>query len=76
VIPLAVLWQYIEVFLSEHRLELHDIGKLQSGSGLFLLAMSGFFHETLGSGSHGSKVDLGKLQEEAYNKQLVSELPI
>ena len=75
-IPLAVLWQYIEVFLSEHGLKLHNIGRLQSGSGLCLLVTSGFFHEILGSGSHSSKVDLSKLQEEACNEQLVSKLPI
>jgi len=76
VIPLAVLWQYVKVFLSEHGLELCDIGRLQSGSDLYLLAVSGSFYEMLGSGSHGSEVDLGELWEKMCNEQSVSELPI
>jgi len=76
VILLAVLWQYVKVFLSKHELELHDIGRLRSGSSLCLLTASGSFHEMLGSGSRGLEVDLGKFQEEVCNEQLVSELPI
>jgi len=75
-IPLAVLWQYVEVFLSEHGLELRDIGRLQSGSNLYLLAVSGSFHEMLGSGSHGLEVDLGELWKKVCNEQSVSKLPI
>ena len=65
VIPLAVLWQYVKVLLSKHRLELCDVGRQQSSSGLCLLTVSGSFHETLGGGSCGLEVDLSKLQKEA-----------
>jgi len=76
VILLAVLWQYVKVFLSKHKLELYDIDRLWSGGSLCLFAASGSFHEMLRSGSRGLEVDLDKLQKKVCNKQSVSELPI
>jgi len=76
VIPLAVLWQYVKVLLSKHRLELCDVGRQQSSSGLCLLTVSGSFHEMLEGGSCGLEIDLSKLQKEACKEQLVSELSI
>jgi len=75
-IPLAVLWQYVKVFLGEHGLKLHDVGGQHSGGGLCLFAMSGSLCETLGSHSHGSEVGLSELWEEARKKESVSRLPI
>jgi len=57
----AVLWQYVKVLLSKHRLELHDIGGQWNGSGLYLLTASGSFHEMLGGRSHSLEIDLDKL---------------
>jgi len=76
VIPFAVLQQYVKVLLGEHGLELHDVGGQQNGSGKYLLTVSGSFYEILGGHSHGSEVDLGKLQEDTCKEQSVSELPI
>jgi len=72
----AVLQQYVKVLLSEYGLELCDIGRQQSGSGLCLLTGSGSFYETLGGHSHGLEVDLSKLQKKTCEEQLISKLPI
>jgi len=61
----AVLKQYIKVLFSKHRLELRDVSRQQSGSGLCLFIVSGSFYEMLGGHSHGLEVDLGKLWKEA-----------
>ena len=71
----AVLWQYVKVFLSEHGLELCDVGRQQSGSSLCLLTASGSFRKMLGGHSSGSEVSLGKLWEKACKEQSVSKLP-
>jgi len=60
-IPFAVLWQYVEVLLSEHGLELHDVGRQWSGSGLCLFTMPGSFHKMLGGRSCSSEVGLSEL---------------
>ena len=75
-IPLAVLRQYIKVFFGEHKLELRDVGRQRSGSGLCLFTMSGSLRETLRGHSHSSEVGLSELQEEVRKEELVSGLPI
>jgi len=75
-IPFAVLWQYVKVLLGEHRLELCDVGRQQSGSSEYFLTASGFFCKMLEGCSHGLEIDLGKLWEDACKEQLVSKLPI
>jgi len=46
-----------------------------SGGSLYFYTVSGSFYEALGGYSHGLEVDLGRLWEEAYKEQPVSELP-
>ena len=75
-IPLAVLQQYVEVFFGEHGLELRDVGRQRSGSGLCLFAMPGSLRETLGGRSHRWEVGLSELRKEARKEELVSRLPI
>jgi len=75
-IPLAVLWQYVKVFFSEHGLELRDVGRQRSGSGLCLFAMPGSLCETLRGRSHRSEVGLSELWKEARKEEPVSRLPI
>ena len=75
-ISFAVLRQYVKVLLSEHWLELRDVGRQWTGSGECLLTASGSFHKMLGGHSCGLEVNLGKLWEEAYKEQLVSKLLI
>jgi len=75
-IPLAVFRQYVKVFFGEHRLELHDIGGQQSGSGPCLFATPGSLHKTLRGRSHRSEVGLSELQKEARKEEPVSRLPI
>jgi len=76
VIPFAVLWQYVKVLFGKHGLELCDVGRQQSGSGLCLLTMFGSFYKMLGDRRCGSEVSLSKLQKDAYKEQSVSKLPI
>jgi len=60
-IPLAVLRQYVKVFLGKHGLELSDIGGQWIGGGLCLFAMSSSLCEMLGGHSHSLEVGLGEL---------------
>jgi len=60
-IPFAVLWQYVKVLFSKHRLELYDVDRQWSGSILCLLTVSGSFREMLEGYSCGSEVNLSKL---------------
>jgi len=71
-----VLWQYVEVFFGEHRLELRNVGGQRSSVGLYLFATSGSLRKTLGGCSHSSEVGLGELREEARKEELVPRLPI
>jgi len=75
-IPLAVLWQYVKVFFGEHRLELRDVGRQWSSSGLCLFAASGSLRKMLGGRSYSSEVGLSKLWEEVHKEESVSRLPI
>jgi len=75
-ISLAVLWQYVKVLLGEHGLELCDIGRQQSSSGLCLFTVPGSFYEMLESHSYGSEVSLSELWENVCKEQSVSKLPI
>jgi len=72
----AVLQQYVKVFFGEHGLELRDIGGQWSSSGLYLFAMPGSLHKTLGGRSHSSKVSRSELQEEAHKEESISRLPV
>jgi len=60
-IPFAVLWQYVKVLFSKHRLELYDVDRQWSGSILCLLTVFGSFREMLEGYSCGSEVNLSKL---------------
>ena len=75
-IPLAVLRQYVKVFFGKHGLELHDVSRQQSVSGLSLFATSGSFRKTLGGHSHSSEVGRSELWEEAHKEELVSGLSV
>ena len=75
-ILLVVLGQYVKVLLGKHRLELCDVGRQWSGSGMCLFTAPGFFCKILGGCSHGLEVSLSKLWENAYKEQSVSGLPI
>jgi len=75
-VPLVVLRQYVKVLLGEHGLELHNVGRQWSGSGMRLFTVPGFFCEMLGGHSHGSEVGLNKLQENMCKEQSVSRLSI
>jgi len=68
-ISFAVLRQYVKVLLSEHWLELRNVGRQWTGSSECLLTASGSFYKTLGGHSCSPEVDLGKLWEEAYKEQ-------
>jgi len=75
-IPLVVLRQYVKVFFGKHGLELHNIGRQQSGGGLCLFVMSGSLCEMLGGRSHSLEVGLGELWEEVHKEESVPRLPI
>jgi len=71
-----MLWQYVKVLLGKYGLELHDVGRQQSGSSKCLLTVSGSLRKTLGGHSCGSEVDLSKFWEDACKEQSVSEPPV
>jgi len=73
-IPLAVLQQYVKVFFGEDGLELCDISRQRSVSGLCLFAMSGSLHETLGGRSHSLEVSRSELRKEVREEESVSRL--
>jgi len=75
-VPLGVLRQYVKVLLGKHRLELHDVGRQWSGSGMRLFTVPGSFCKMLGGCSCDLEVSLSELWENAYKEQLVSRLPI
>jgi len=75
-ILLAVLGQYVKVLLSKHGLELCDIDRQRSSSGMRLFTVPDSFCETLGGRSRGLEVGLSKLQENTCKIQSVSGLPI
>jgi len=75
-ILLAVLRQYVKVLLGKHRLELHDVSRQWSGSGMHLFTAPGSFYETLEGCSHSSEVSLSELWENICKEQSVSRLPI